>query len=202
MKGCAVLVQLLDRKNETPVHGRAGQGRINADPRPTSFSCYRPSGAYSEGSEPSPTTGAAPADALGRSQLPANVPPRSELSSQEAAEQFLRLRPRPRLNFLPLRRPPPAGSEWLDLKAWCRLVLFLQERPLPPAASRVGWPSRRTQDAWSHWHDSAFKSPATPKPGTASNSGLDEALYLNYAPSGEEMWDNASLNEELGISST
>ena len=131
MKGCAVLVQLLDRKNETPVHGRAGQGRINADPRPTSFSCYRPSGAYSEGSEPSPTTGAAPADALGRSQLPANVPPRSELSSREAAEQFLRLRPRPRLNFLPLRRPPPAGSEWLDLKERCRLVLFLQERPLP-----------------------------------------------------------------------
>ena len=33
------------------------------------------------------------------------------------------------------------------------------------------------------------------KAGTASNSGLDGALYLNYAPSGEKMWDNASLNE-------
>jgi hypothetical protein len=35
------------------------------------------------------------------------------------------------------------------------------------------------------------------KEGTVSNSGLDGALYLNYTPSGEEIWDNASLNEEL-----
>ena len=35
------------------------------------------------------------------------------------------------------------------------------------------------------------------KEGTVSNSGLDGALYLNCTPSGEEIWDNASLNEEL-----
>ena len=46
---------------------------LNLTHTTTSFSCYRPSSAYSKGSESSPTTGAAPADALGRSQLPANV---------------------------------------------------------------------------------------------------------------------------------
>jgi hypothetical protein len=45
-------------------------------------SCNRSSGALSEGGEPSPaTTEGAPADALGRNALPADVPERAELQS-------------------------------------------------------------------------------------------------------------------------
>jgi hypothetical protein len=36
-----------------------------------------------------------------------------------------------------------------------------------------------------------------PKGGTAATARSDGAIFLNYTPSGEEMYDNASLNEEL-----
>ena len=36
-----------------------------------------------------------------------------------------------------------------------------------------------------------------PKTAIAATVRSDGALFLNYVPSGEEMWDNASLNEEL-----
>ena len=38
---------------------------------------------------------------------------------------------------------------------------------------------------------------SNPKAATAATARSDGALFLNCAPSGEEMWDNASLNEEL-----
>ena len=38
---------------------------------------------------------------------------------------------------------------------------------------------------------------SNPKAATAATARSDAALFLNYVPSGEEMWDNASLNEEL-----
>ena len=43
----------------------------------------------------------------------------------------------------------------------------------------------------------AFKLLAIAKREPFRIVGLDGALYLNYTPSGEEMYDNASLNEEL-----
>ena len=52
--------------------------------------------------------------------------------SVEQAEQFLGLRPRPRTNYYVPKPRPVLGAEWLDLPAWWRLVLFLQERPIPP----------------------------------------------------------------------
>jgi hypothetical protein len=52
--------------------------------------------------------------------------------SLEAAEQFLGLRPRPPVHYHISRPPPSVGSEWLDLPAWWRLVLFLQGRLIPP----------------------------------------------------------------------
>ena len=57
----------------------------------------------------------------------------------EEAEQFLGLRPRPRLHYLPSKPRPVLGEEWLDLEAWWRLVLLLQGRltPLPPKSGPV-----------------------------------------------------------------
>jgi hypothetical protein len=53
-------------------------------------------------------------------------PREPNLVSREAAQQFLGLRPRPRLNYLRLRQRLPV--EWLALKAWCRLAPFLHGR--------------------------------------------------------------------------
>ena len=38
---------------------------------------------------------------------------------------------------------------------------------------------------------------SNPQEDNSAQGRGDGALYLNYAPSGEEMWDNATLNEEL-----
>ena len=68
--------------------------------------------------------------------------------------------------------------------------------PNAPAA-RVGWSSFRASRAGTRSRPACVQVSSDRKTGTASNSGLDGSLFLNYASSGEEMRDNASLNEEL-----
>ena len=123
-----------------------------------------------------------------------NFPTDPDLVSLELAEQLLGLRPRPRLHYLsPKPRPVagggvagpggvvapgpvPAGTPNADAaKVWAGRAL--EPKAMGRALARLG-----------------VQVASDPKTATARPDG---ALFLNYIPSGEEMWDNATLNEEL-----